>query len=220
MRAYLNLSANTSQVPFNYQPFLVGALHKWLGNNNIHGSLSLYSFSWLKNGRKSGKTLDFRNGGLWHISFYDEDLMKKLIAGIRTDPEINFGMRVTEITLRNTPEFGEEETFMLDSPVLVKRIKEGEKNEKHYTFSDPEANGLLTETLRHKLTKAGLGDRKIEVIFDTDYSEAKTKMVTYRDINNRANMCPVILKGDPDAIAFAWNVGIGNSTGIGFGSVR
>lgn len=44
-------------------------------------------------------------------------------------------------------------------------------------------------------------------------------MVTYRGIGNRANMCPVIIDGRPETKAFAWEVGIGNSTGIGFGSI-
>ena len=37
-------------IPFNYQPKLVGTLHKWLGPNDIHGKLAMHSFSWLMGG--------------------------------------------------------------------------------------------------------------------------------------------------------------------------
>ena len=37
-------------IHFNYQPKLVGTLHKWLGPNDIHGKLAMHSFSWLMGG--------------------------------------------------------------------------------------------------------------------------------------------------------------------------
>jgi CRISPR-associated endoribonuclease Cas6 len=44
-------------------------------------------------------------------------------------------------------------------------------------------------------------------------------MVKYRDINIKGTLCPVIVEGDPRAVQFAWEVGVGNSTGIGFGAI-
>lgn len=48
----INLKTTSSQmcIPFNYQPKLVGTLHKWLGPNDIHGKLAMHSFSWLMGG--------------------------------------------------------------------------------------------------------------------------------------------------------------------------
>jgi hypothetical protein len=54
MRLHIQLSKNTTIVPFNYQEQQVSKLHYWLGKNEIHDKLSLYSFSWLKNGRQEG----------------------------------------------------------------------------------------------------------------------------------------------------------------------
>jgi CRISPR/Cas system endoribonuclease Cas6 (RAMP superfamily) len=48
MRLHLSLTPNTEPVPFNYQHQLTGALHKWLGENELHDKISLYSFSWLR----------------------------------------------------------------------------------------------------------------------------------------------------------------------------
>jgi len=58
MRGYLRLTKNSELIPFNYQAFLTGTLHKWIGKDNVeHGSVSLYSFSWLQNANTE------KNGG-------------------------------------------------------------------------------------------------------------------------------------------------------------
>ncbi len=61
--------------------------------------------------------------------------------------------------------------------------------------------------------------QEVEVSFDTSYENPKTKLVNYKGINIRASFCPVIVKGHPRAVQFAWEVGVGNSTGIGFGAL-
>ncbi|HYG37289.1 MAG TPA: CRISPR-associated endoribonuclease Cas6 [Cytophagales bacterium] len=94
----------------------------------------------------------------------------------------------------------------------------GEK-EKHYLFDDEGADQLLTETLCTKLKTAGLEDTSLQILFDRSYPLAKRKKVTYKGIGNITSICPVIIKGKPETIAFAWNVGLGNSTGIGLGSL-
>lgn len=229
MRAYISLTPNTEPVPFDYQSKLAGTFHKWLGPNQEHGGLSLYSLSWLKGSKKRNDMLTFPDGAEWFISSPDRALIKRVVDGIFNDADVCYGMKVQGITLRETPDFGSEQRFVLNSPVLVKRLEEGQKNETHYTWKQPEANHYMTQTLRCKLEKGGLADKTIEAQFDLSYPGAKTKMVKYRKgtdkdgnihfISNRANMCPVILKGDPEAIGFAWDVGLGNSTGIGFGAL-
>lgn len=47
MRPNLRLTGNTQPVPFDHLHQLTSALHKWLGTNEEHNRLSLYSFSWL-----------------------------------------------------------------------------------------------------------------------------------------------------------------------------
>jgi CRISPR-associated endoribonuclease Cas6 len=68
--------------------------------------------------------------------------------------------------------------------------------------------------------KAGLQDNTLDIRFDTSYSGAKTKLISYGKIKNRVSVCPIIIKGTPETKAFAWNVGVGNSTGIGFGALK
>jgi CRISPR-associated endoribonuclease Cas6 len=129
-------------------------------------------------------------------------------------------MRVVRIEQQATPRFGSRYTFKVGSPVLAKS-KEVDGKVKHYIFSDPEADATLTATLRHKLDRAGLGapHNQATVSFDKTYRNPKTKLVTIKDIHNRATICPVTIEGTPEAVAFAWEVGVGNGTGSCFGAL-
>ncbi len=219
MRVNFFLSPNNRRlVPFDYQQKLTGRIHTWLGENALHDDISLYSISWLGHGEVRSGALDFPNGTQLHVSAASDDLLADLIAGLQHDTEVNWGMKVTAIMPQRTPEFNRSARFMMQSPVLIKRREEAGGN-KFYYHTDPEAGDYLTETMQSKMKHAGISG-ELKLRFDTDFKGARIKMATYRGIKNKASLCPVIAEGDPECIAFAWNVGIGNSTGIGFGAIK
>ncbi|MGL4992543.1 MAG: CRISPR-associated endoribonuclease Cas6 [Bacteroidales bacterium] len=222
MRIHLTTSPNTTIVPFDYQQKLVGCLHKWIGeDNDQHDKTSLYSFSWLKNGKmKDNKGFDFVNGAKWFISFHDESIIKRIVTLILSDPDMFCGMRVIDICIEQDPDLSKRELFNCASPIFVKRLVQGQKNEKHYTYNDPESSELLKQTLVTKMREAGIAeDETLEIRFDTGYNKKREKMMTYKGIKNKVNLCPIIIKGKVETKLFAWNVGVGNSTGIGLGAI-
>jgi len=186
--------------------------------------MSLYSLSWLhggvtmQNGKRIKDGLDFPQGARWFISAHDETLLQKIADSALRDSAVCCGMNVTEIRTQRTPDFGPRFCFKAGSPILA-RSKEVEGRITHYTNADPEADEVLTQTLRHKLDAAGLDLSTTKVQFDHTYRNAKTKLVTIKGIGNRCTVCPVIVEGTPEAVQFAWNVGIGHLTGNGFGSL-
>jgi CRISPR-associated endoribonuclease Cas6 len=221
MRIILKLSKNTEPIPFNHLQYLVGALHKWIGKQNgVHGDMSLYSFSWLKGTTKFGNGLQCNNGASWYISTHDDLVLKQIITGIQEDPNVCFGMKVQGIVLQETPAFENSTRFVLGSPIFIKARIEGQKHQKHYIFKDSESETIMTDILKKKLEIANLNASGVKVYFDKEFYNPKTKNVNYRGIENIANMCPVIIEGTPEQIGFAWNVGIGHSTGIGFGALN
>lgn len=220
MRIYLTLNNSDQITPFNYQPLLTGCLHKWIGDKNkIHGQTSLYSFSWLQNVRASKNGLSIKQDSTCFFSFHEDELAKKVVQGIMDEPDMFNGSAVRDISIRPTPDFSEKERFVAASPIFIKRRIENGK-EKHYSYRDEQSNHLMTQTLKTKLEAAGMDSDNVTVYFDSSYPGAKMKLVPYNHIKNRTNICPVIIEGSPEQIAFAWNVGIGNSTGIGFGSLK
>jgi CRISPR-associated endoribonuclease Cas6 len=220
MRLYLQLTKNNKTIPFNYQPYLTGAIHKWVGHeNNVHDALSLYSFSWFQNINVKGRNgINLNENSYFFISAHEPTLLKKIIKGIMADPFICFGTSVSDIQIGETPVFSNMESFSVGSPVFIKRRVDN--NEKHITYDDPTSNTFLTETLQKKLKAANLPSENVKVKFDLSFLTPQTKVIWYKEIGNRVNICPVIIEGIPEQIAFAWDVGIGNSTGIGFGALK
>lgn len=225
MRLHLSFSPNTEPVPFDHQTQLNGVIYKWFDDphlRDLHDRTSLYSRSWLDGSRARHRTaLDFPHGAQLFISFHDEAFAEPLINNIFRDPAAFYGMSVTTIKQQTTPDFPAHFTFRAASPVLARHTLP-DRTVKHLLHIDPEADEVLTTILRHKLSLAGFtaeDQHHTRAAFDRTYRHAKTKLVRLHDINSRASSCPVHVEGTPATVAFAWNVGIGHSTGSGFGSL-
>ena len=217
----INLKTTPSQmcIPFNYQPKLVGTLHKWLGPNDIHGKLAMHSFSWLMGGSTTTNGIVFDNGARFFISFHDTDRIRQIVRTILEDPVMFEGLIVTDVSIQPDPDLSNCEFFKIGSPVFIQRRLEDGSN-KHYTYEDTVAGNLLEETLRHKMQVAGLpDDRTLKISFAMEYPKKKIKTIYYNGIGNRTSWCPVRIQGKPETKVFAWATGIGNSTGAGFGSI-
>ena len=221
MRLHLKTTPNDKIISFAYQQKMVGVLHNWLGlNNEEHGKLSLYSFSWLQNGVSNNCGLNFPNGAKWFISFYDDSKVKCVMKSILNNPAMFSGMYVSDVVIENTPDLSSRNVFYLGSPIFIKKYNLQTHSIKQYTYNDEDVNVLMTQTLRYKMEVAGIPmDPSLNISFDLSFPKKKTKLMNYKGIGNRANLCPVIIDGKPETKAFAWNVGIGNSTGIGFGAI-
>lgn len=218
MRIHLSISKNKELIPFNYQSKLVSCVHKWFGKDNVeHNSVSLYSFSWIEGTKANKLGINIPQEGKWFISVHNDELLKTLINGIQNDPYMFCGIEVTEVSIQPTPEFSNSERFSVANPVFIKR--KSDERVKFFYANDPEANDLLTQSLKYKLELAQLPTEDVEVAFDKNYNNPKIKGYEHNKIYNKGTICPVIIKGTPEQIAFAWNVGVGNSTGIGFGAL-
>lgn len=221
MRIVLKLSASQEIVPYNYQHQLTGVVHKWLGENDLHGQISLMSFGWLKGATPTKKGLLFPNGATWFINFFDADAAKKLVFGLFNKPEVCYGLRVAEASLVPNPEFGNKAYFKVSSPVLIRK-NINEKDREHLIWNHPDAPELLTRTLQTRIIAANL-EHEAElksVWFDTSFPNAQTKLIQYKTSNLRTSICPIWVEGNAKALQFAWNVGIGELTGSGFGALE
>ena len=221
MRLHLTTTPNTLPIPVDYMPKMVGVLHKWLGkNNDEHGKISLYSFSALHGAKMMEHEVNCPNGAKFFISLYDTDLAKKIIKSVLDSPEMFAGLIVSDLTIEEDKDLSDRDVFYFASPILVKSSGDKYAEKKEYTFEDSKASEIMTETLKTKMRLAGLpDDDDLEVKFDVSYDNRKHTIFWYKGISMRVNKCPVIIKGSALTKSFAWNVGIGNSTGIGLGAI-
>ncbi len=220
MRIHLKVKTSNEIVPFDHQHLMVGVIHKWLGRNEEHGNVSLYSFSRLEDGRanKEKNGLSFNRYASFFISAHDNIIIKQLIGGIQNSPTLFNGLKVEEISIQEDPDLSTREQFYLGSPIFIQR-RIDDKIE-HILYDHSQSGAYLKETLQMKMNLAGLNDESFEIEFDQNYPNPGSKLINYKGIKNRASWCPVIIKGNPETKLFAWNVGLGNSTGIGFGAIK
>lgn len=219
MRIYIKLRSNGTIVPFAHQPQLVGAIHKWIGQNNKeHGRISFFSFSQIKGGKRQGNGLMFANPS-FYISVWDPETAETIIKGICQSPEVCYGLKVCDIQLVSCPEMTQEGLFCCDSPILIKSKNESKKYPEFLRYDNPKCGVILREQILKKMEYAGLEpDAALEIKF-LPTEKAKTRLIDYRGIKNVANDCTVYLKGKPDTLRFIWEIGLGSSTGIGFGAI-
>ena len=217
MRLYLKLYAKDCVIPFEHQHLLVGCIHKWLGWNDLHGELSLFSFSRLSGGRLKDNGLFFEKSGAFFVSAFDPEMIRKILQGVRQDPTMFLGLTVSEVSIIDKPDLLDKEYFLLGSPILIKR--RGENGIEHVTYTNTNASKYLKETLLTKMKKAGISDEAFDICFDHSFHKAKTMLIKYRGVENKANWCPVVIKGSLEVKQFIWCIGLGNSTGIGFGAI-
>ncbi len=222
MRLQLQLTPNTQPVPFDHLHQLTGALHKWLGQNDIHDGLSLYSFGWLRGGEQRKDTLTFLKGATWNISFYDDDKARQLLKGMLDKPDLGFGMQIFEIREVEPPAFQEQHYFMTDGSAIVLRQKRPDGSRAYLLWDDPVTDEALTQSFRRKLTTAGFDgeDLDVTVRFDRYYHSARSRKIAIKGTHHRGSECPVIIEGTPEAQYFAWTAGLGELTGSGFGALR
>lgn len=223
MRLQLLLSPNTQPVPFNHLHQLTGALHKWLGPNNpLHDGASLYSFGQLQGGKSRSNMLSFPQGATWNVSFHDSDKARHFVSGILEQPDVAYGMRVNEVWEQPTPVFGQRSYFYTDGSAILVRRKRADGTKEYLLWENPESDEVLTQSLKRKLTTAGYQgeDADVRVSFDRDYTKARTRKIEIKKIAHKGSECPVIIEGTPEALHFAWTVGLGDLTGSGFGALR
>lgn len=228
MRLHFDLSPNNQPVGFDYQHRLTGVFNRWLGINDLHDRISLYSLGNLSGGWLHNGKLVFPRGATWFVSFDEDKYAAKLVDGALRSPELFCGMTVQNIRQQTTPDFGSRFRFLVGSPVLAKGKTDETGKVEHFLFDNPRADAIITQTLRHKMDEANKlanetrftdEHKQVAVSFDRAFRGAKTKLVDIKGIRLRASVCPVIVEGAPEAVQFAWNVGVGNNTGSGLGSL-
>lgn len=221
MKFRIYLSKNNEPVPFIYPHRLCSIFHHWLGPNDLHGMMSLYSLGWLKGGRFSRNGLNFEEGATWDIGIHNNDIAERLIRGLLLKDLEFYGMKIRKVMRLDPPPFeNDNHRFLAGSPVMLRKV-EDDGSRTHVTFQDKDSSRILNRVIHKKAQEAKLDSANaLDLQFDRNFKNAKTKLVEIKGIRNRASACPVIAKGSPEALEFLWTVGAGEMTGVGFGSLN
>lgn len=228
MKLRIEFTKNTEPIPFSYMSSVNGYLHAIMGDNNeYHDKLSHYSTSFLHGSKMANdkKHLNFPNGAIWYISSPDVNfLMNNIVMNIDKHPDFIYGMKLKGINRINTIEFDEtkEHIIKTKSPILLKWYNNETKKNIYYTYEDDDS--ITSEMMKRIIIKkAKLMDKDLDpndfnIKFNKEYMGKKIAWKSLKNIHHKTSICPIKVKANnKDTLNLIYDLGVGHSTGSGFG---
>lgn len=235
MRIRLNFNA-TDEV-FNGTPtqnLVNGFVHRMLGKSNqYHDNFNEYSVSNLFGGVLTEKGMTYPNGGYFYLSTVDDTLMTTFLSnlsslGNRTISTMTYkSFDIVEFIpngLRGNA--GERKHKYSYDIIHVNNIFFKTKEKEYIFFDDERFITLLTEHCKAKLSKLenGFSKKDVEglIIKPFHFENGKRKFFKLKKELNAIPTSSVMLyvSGNPNMRKKLYEMGLGLSTGCGFGSVE
>lgn len=222
MRIKFNFTKNTTPVNINNQSDVNYYIHKCLGENNpYHDAKNDYSISNLQGGKliKGTKNLQFDNGGFITVTSLNTNFINDIIGGIMSNPQMKWGMVFKSIDFINENFINGWNHFATLSPFIIKKYVD--KNTYSFaTINDDDFNNIVKNHIVNKLTKIypGIKLENFDVQIKSHPSHKVTK-VRVKNVLNIGNQCHVSIFTTKDVAEKIYNLGLGQSTGSGFGTI-
>lgn len=240
MRIQLDLKTkNNFLIPFNYNHILSSIIYNKIADLDyaqklhISKSFKFFTFSQINVDKIkiANKGLIAKNGKFsFSISSPDEFLIKSLLDGFFEDLCIHFQnlpVQILNIKALKNPEFSAENNFKTISPIVVrkKRIVDGEEKIWDLSPSDEFFRRLENNLIKKYLTfnKLEETDKTVEIYSEMRNVKRKRIAITKPNQNTtytRAYNMDLILNGDVELIKFAYDCGLGEKNSMGFGMIN
>lgn len=218
MRIKITFSDNKTPFQFSVNSEVNSFIHTCIGENNkFHGNFSNYCISTMQGGKmeKDG-TINFPNGGVVYVSSVDDTFINRLLIGILKEPRYVGDMRCCNVDIADYNVMGEYDIIRCISPILLR------KNNKFITYQNENFINALLEQSKSKLLKLGFNEEKVNTlsIIPFHFENGKIKKVTIKkDLFMIASQVMLIIKGESEIRKKLYELGLGSSTGYGFGHI-
>lgn len=238
LKITLKSKKNRLKIPFNYNHIVSAIIYSRIADlkfaEELHSSnsykfftfsqLNIHKFKRIKSGflSQNGK-IDFL------ISSPDDYLIKSLVEGFLNDLTINFigeTLSIEKVELLSVPDFEEKIKVKTLSPIITRTKKEVGGMMKTWDlapgdhfFRNLEKNLIYKYLEFYKLEST---DKKIKIY--SEMRNVKGKRITIENgkeqTHHRAYMMDLILEGNKELLRFAYDVGLGEKSGLGFGMLK
>lgn len=238
LKIILKSKKNKLKIPFNYNHIVSAIIYnkiydlefaqklhssnsyKFFTFSNIH----IHKFRQVKDGFLSQNgTIDFL------ISSPDDYLIKTLVEGFLEDQTVKFigeDLLVQKIELLPIPDFEEKLKVKAISPIIARTKKELDGGLRTWDLAPSEEqfyrnleNNLINKY--KEFNELEETDKKIKISSEMRHVKSKRIAIEKGDEQtfHRAFLMDLVLEGDLDLIKFAYDAGLGEKSGLGFGMV-
>lgn len=217
----ITLTFSPTEIPFknsSQNTHSIGLVHNLLGEDNpYHDKFSNYSLSMLRGGVRVEDGITYPNGGQLFISSPDMEIINKICMSLIYGKEFKLrDMKLESWTVEDIKVHSDYDIIHTLSPILLK--DEG----KRITFEDANFIERLNIQSLAKLQKNGLTPKELKgfVIKPFHFEKAKVERPKIRNVVNPSSKVMLVVEGTPTARKMLYGMGLGNSTGCGFGAVK
>lgn len=216
MRIKITLTKPTEDVPVNNQEYLNSFFHKILGENNkYHDTFSRYAVSSLQGGRllEDKRNLAFSENPYFYFSTVDNEMMGIFLRSAMFYKGTFLGMGIKNIVPDDFICHDRFDKIITASPILIK--------DKGHMLSvvDKEWLERVENNCKAKLAKEGIVDETFSISIISP-EKSKRKLIFTKGIGNICSLTRLRIEGRKKTRETLYNMGIGNSTGYGFGSIK
>lgn len=223
MRIIIRFSKTEELVPINNQSYVNYYIYKkCLGDNNVyHDAKSNYCISSIQGGKLTSdkKNLKFDNGGFIVVTSKDETFLNDLIGGVMNNPKLNWGMEYVNIEFVRENFTDGWNHFATLSPFIIKK-NNGYKSYSFSTMNDVDfiqtIHNHLVKKINNRYPHIDTTELKVRV---NSHPSHKIKLIRVKNVENETNQCHISLFCDKTLAEIIYNMGIGQSTGSGFGTI-
>lgn len=203
-------------LPFNTQKELNSFLHKTIGvNNKWHDAFSNYSISGIQGGKMLDPGSIIFKDTMPYIQFttLDTELMEVLLTNLSKKEHTFYNLEYdrVEFQSRNIEKY--YDNVQTISPLLLV-----DKTGRKITFKDEHFIETLKKNCIDKLAHFGINDDTFDIVLRNP-EKSKTKLVFVGNISNLCTYSSFKVYGKKETRETIYALGLGKSTGSGFGAV-
>lgn len=231
MRIKIKFKANESPIEHSVMnSHINGFINKVLGENNKwHGTFSPYSVSGMYGGvLQEDKTIQYPNGGCFVVASSNSEFIGDFLKGLFTleDDAKILSMSFDGFENYDIKPMSDYSIITLDSVYLQKKEKGLKKEVYTFTNCDDFIERLRENSIK-KLIREGIPERTAKSIKFSPHHPEKWrerfqiyKMMDNHPLANKVSNIKLYVTGSVKARKMLFDLGIGNSTGFGFGFAR
>lgn len=202
-------------IPISCQKELNSFIYKTLGDNNkYHDSFSDYSISSIQGGKLFEKNkLKFNSLPYIIITSLNNEFISDMINGLQNKKYDFFGMKFHKFELSDFKPNKYFDIINTISPVIVKY------NNRKISIDNENFISALKENCIKKLKYKGIEDNTFDIEI-RHKEKSKTKLIKVGSIFNICTNISLYVHGTIESRITLYNMGLGGSTGSGFGTVK
>lgn len=247
-RLKIKFTKNTEPVEFTNQHMVNHFIYALClkDDKHFHDAKSDYSISTLNGGVVVDGKLEFPNGAYITVTSKNEVFINKVVMGALNNSDFGCGMKCESFDVISEKIYGGYNYFTTLSPIMMKQFI-SKKESKYIVFDDrtdlynnsylkkatdntlerlvilsPEKySAEITNRMKNKLMKINpelkLDGFNIELLPNKN---DKIKRIAIHGVVNYASQCNVKITSNKEVAEMIYNLGLGQSTGSGFGSIH